>query len=345
VSPGGLLRARLTAQLLAGEPARDPATVARRLLAIQAQDARGARLAVRARSAGLGAADVNRSLTEERALVIGWLNRGTLQLVASEDYHWLHALTAPRLVKANARRLGQEGVSAHAAERGVEVIERSLVEEGPLTRVELCDRLNMARVPTAGQALVHLLMLACLRGIAVRGPMIGNQHAYVLVRDWLGEPRRQDADAALPELARRYLAGHGPADERDLAKWAGLPLRDARAGLAHIASELTHREDGLMDLARRGPAAASLPRPRLLGPYEPLLLGWRSRADVLGEHEPAVISGGLFRPIALARGRAVATWKLDGGRAVLEPFDPLSANDAAALEADAAEVERFLAPR
>jgi hypothetical protein len=58
-----------------------------------------------------------------------------------------------------------------------------------------------------------------------------------------------------------------------------------------------------------------------------------------------VISGGLFRPIALARGRAVATWKLDGGRAVLEPFDPLSANDAAALEADAAEVERFLAPR
>ncbi|HET8672838.1 MAG TPA: crosslink repair DNA glycosylase YcaQ family protein, partial [Thermoleophilaceae bacterium] len=101
MSSGELLRARLTSQLLAGGPAPDPVAVARRLLAIQAQDPRGARLAIHARSARLGAADVNRALTEERALVIGWLNRGTLHLVATEDYHWLHALTAPRLVKAN----------------------------------------------------------------------------------------------------------------------------------------------------------------------------------------------------------------------------------------------------
>jgi winged helix DNA-binding protein len=344
VSAGGLLRARLTAQLLAGEPARDPVTVARRLLAIQAQDARGARLAVRARSAGLSAADVNRALTEERSLVIGWLGRGTLHLVASEDYHWLHALTAPRLVKANARRLGQEGVSARAAERGVEVIERSLVEEGPLTRFELRDRLDRAGVRTAGQALVHLLMLACLRGVAVRGPMAGKQHAYALVRDWLGELGTVDAGTALPELARRYLAGHGPADDRDLAKWSGLPLRDARAGLERIASELTQRDDGLVDLAQREPPMDEFPPPRLLGPYEPLLLGWRSRADVLGCHDAAVVSGGLFRPIALAGGRAVGTWKLDGGRPVLDPFERLSAKNTAALEADAAEVERFLAP-
>jgi len=305
VSAGELLRSRLTAQLLAGEPAGDPLTVARRLLAVQAQDPRGARLAVRARSAGVSAADVDRVLTEERALVIGWLNRGTLHLVASEDYAWLHALTAPRLLKANARRLGQEGVSARAAERGVEVIERCLAGEGPLTRFELRDRLDSAGVRTAGQALVHLLMLACLRGVAVRGPMAGRQHAYALVRDWLGERPAVDPDAALPELARRYLAGHGPAVDRDLARWSGLPLRDARTGLERIASELAQREDGLVDLAQRKPPAENLPPPRLLGPYEPLLLGWASRADVLGEHERAVISGGLFRPIALAGGRAV----------------------------------------
>src|SRR4029077_20228317 len=60
---------------------------------------------------------------------------------------------------------------------------------------------------------------------------------------------------ALAELARRYLAGHGPADDRDLARWAGLPLRDARAGLGAIASDLVEREDGLVDLAKRRPAA------------------------------------------------------------------------------------------
>lgn len=342
MSSAEVLRARLTAQLLASEPARDPVTVARRLLAVQAQDPRGARLAVRARSSGLSAADVDRALTEERSLVIGWLNRGTLHLVASQDYRWLHALTAPRLVKANARRLGQEGVSARAAERGVEVIERSLVEEGPLTRFELRDRLDRAGVRTAGQALVHLLMLACLRGVVVRGPMAGRQHAYVLVRDWLGEGESVDADAALPELARRYLAGHGPADERDLAKWSGLPLRDARIGLERIAGELEQLDEGLLDLARRGPPAEEFPPPRLLGSYEPLLLGWRSRADVLGDHEADVVSGGLFRPIALVGGRAVGTWKMPDGRVALETFGALSRVDAAALEADAAELERYL---
>ncbi len=42
-----MIAERLTAQLLAGPPARDPLDVAERLLAIQGQDARGARLAIR----------------------------------------------------------------------------------------------------------------------------------------------------------------------------------------------------------------------------------------------------------------------------------------------------------
>lgn len=128
--PDDTLARRLTAQLLAGEPAREPVAVAERLLAIQAQDPRGARLAVRARTTGLTAADVDRALTEERSLVLTWLNRGTLHLVRSEDYRWLHALTTPQLFTANASRLAQEGVSPAAAERGVAAIERALAGEG-----------------------------------------------------------------------------------------------------------------------------------------------------------------------------------------------------------------------
>jgi hypothetical protein len=167
---------RLTAQALAGEPLRTPEEVAERLLAVQAQDPRGARLAIRARTAGLAAADVDRALTD-RSLLITWLNRGTLHLVRNEDYPWLHALTTPPLLTSSARRLRQEGVSPEAAERGVETIERSLAEEGPLTRPQLRERLDSAGVRTAGQALVHLLFLATLRGVAVRGPMAGKEHA------------------------------------------------------------------------------------------------------------------------------------------------------------------------
>ena len=336
-----MIAARLTAQLLAGSPAADPVAVAERLLAVQGQDPRGARLAVRARTRGLSAADVDRALTEDRSLLISWLNRGTLHLVRSEDYPWLHALTTPPLFATVTRRLAQEGVAPDAADTGVAVIERSLADEGPLTREQLRDRVAAAGVPTEGQALVHILFLASLRGVTVRGPMVDGRHAFVWVRDWLGEPGSVDRDQALAELARRYLAGHGPADERDLAKWAGLPLRDARAGLGAIASELVERDDGLVDLADR-PPAADLPPPRLLGPFDPVLLGWASREALLGTHEARVTAGGMFRPFALVRGRAVATWGMPGGDVALEPFGRLARADRAALEADAADVVRFM---
>jgi Winged helix DNA-binding domain len=188
----------------------------------------------------------------------------------------------------------------------------------------------------------HIIFLASLRGLVVRGPMKDGKHAYALVRDWLGEPEPVDRDPALAELARRYLAGHGPAGERDFARWAGLPLRDVRSGLEAVASELDQREDGLVDLAGR-PPAAELPPPRLLGDYEPILLGWIDRKPLLGASEAAVTVGGLFLPFALVRGRAVAKWRIDRGRVVLEPFGRLAGPDRAALEADGEDVVRFLA--
>ncbi len=341
MATGSILVERFAAQGLSGPPLPDPVAVAERLLAVQGQDPRGFRLAVRARTAGLTAADVERALGEHRGLLVTWLNRGTLHLVRSEDYALLQALTTPPLLTSGARRLRQEGVSEADAERALATIERALAGEGPLTRVELRERLEAADVPTDGQALIHLLFLAALRGLVVRGPMRGKQHAYALVRDWLGEQPAVDRERALAELARRYLVGHQPASDRDLAKWAGLPLRDARAGLKAIGSELEEGEDGLVRLAKRAPPEA-VPEPRLLGAFDPILLGWTSRDPILGRHEPRVVSGGLFRPFALAGGRAVAGWKWAGGEVAMEPYTRLSRRHAAALDADAADVARFL---
>jgi len=342
VSTSAIFAERFASQGLSGPPLPDAPAVAGRLLAVQGQDPRGARLAVRARTKGLTAADVDRALSEERSLLITWLNRGTLHLVRSEDYALLHALTTPPLFTSARRRLAQEGVSPDAAERGVATVERSLADEGPLTRLQLRERLRTAGVPTDGQALIHLLFLTTLRGIAVRGPMVGKEHAYVLVGDWLDPLGPTDRDVALAELARRYLIGHAPADDRDLARWAGLPLRDARAGLDAIAGELVERPDGLVHLIKHAPPA-EVPGPRLLGAFDPLLLGWTSRERVLGPHTHLVTMNGIFRPVALVKGRAAATWRLNRGKVSIEPLAKVSKAATAALAADAADVERFMA--
>lgn len=334
---------RLAAQHLIGPPAHGVVQVVDRLLAVQAQDLRAARLALRARTQGLSRGDVDREL-QQRTLVVTWLNRGTLHLVRSQDYWWLQPLTTPQLATGNARRLAQEGVSAEQADRGVAAIQKAIARDGPRSRAQLRDIVASADVPVAGQALVHILALSAIRGLTIRGPMLGGEQAFVLVRDWLGaRPKSSelDRDAALALLARRFLAGHGPADEPDLAKWAGIPLRDARRGFLGAAADLVQRPDGLVDLAGR-PALSGRRPSKLLGGFDPLLHGWVDRTPVLDGHQSIVTVNGLFRPFALVDGRAVATWSIPAGKVRLQPLGPIPPSVKADLDREARDVERFL---
>lgn len=380
-----LLVRRSKSQLLDHRIADGPEAAVRALLAVQAQDRSAWRLALRARVEGITAGDIDASLSERRSLLVAWLNRGTLHLVCSEDYPWLLALTAPTRVAANRRRLAQEGLSPDDVDRGIACIERSLADEGPLLRAQLRERLAAKGIRTDGQATVHLLFAAVTRGVAVLGPVLPGGHAFAHARDWLdGEQRAPSAEGrehALAELARRYLNGHAPATDADLAKWAGLPLRDVRIGLRSIGSELIELEGGLLELAARGSASGAdgatdaaseatesesqsaaesaaepsadrarairLP-PRLLPAFDPCLLGWTEREPfVRRANESRVIpeGGGLFRPIATVDGVAAATWSIrrQGVRVAIrvDPFDPLDSEARTALRAEAEDVARF----
>jgi hypothetical protein len=104
---------------------------------------------------------------------------------------------------------------------------------------------------------------------------------------------------------------------------------------------LVHRDDGLVELAGAGDDAEPAP-PRLLGPFDPLLLGWCSR-------EPIVASTTTSSPRTASSARS--RWSRDApsraGRcpraASSSIRSPARARGRAALEAEAADVERFLA--
>jgi hypothetical protein len=310
-----------------------------RLLAVQAQDARAFRLAVRARSHDTTARVVDAELSERRTLVVSWLLRGTLHLVRSADYWWLHTLTAPRMVAGNKRRLAQLGLDEATTGRGVETVCEA-VAEGPKTRDELRTVLDSAGVPTAGQALVHVLVAATLQAPLARGPVRDGDHCFVDAEQWLGQPPVPDRDGCLELLARRYLAGHGPAAPEDLAAYAGISLTDARRGFDMISAQT--RPVGDLRALADDADAESLPPPRLLGMFDPVLHGWADRVFVTGAHKDVVTTNGLFRATALVDGQVAATWSLRDGVVTLNPLRGLTATEIGALEHEAADVLRYL---
>ena len=356
------LRAARWHTLLLDGPMATVTEVAGHLGGLQAQAAGPARLAVRPRTRALTAADVDRACADG-AVTRTWAMRGTLHLVATPDVRWMTGLFGPFLIKKDRRRRLQLGLDDRLCERALAALGSILASSPPLTRAELIERLAAAGVgidPRTQQP-PHLLGYAAGRGLICRGPdRPGDEPTYTLLDDWAPDAPMLDRDEALAELARRYLGGYGPATRADFAAWSGLPATETRRAWELIAAEtaevsvtnttgVTSVADvvdvvGVVGVADDGPP----PAPRLLGHFDPLLMGYRDRDLVLDPaHTKRIQAGGGFvQPTVLADGRVAGTWRLDRrarqARVAVEPFTGLTAATADELAAEATDVGRFL---
>ena len=337
VEPNRVARARGAAQQL-HRPAgiRHAVDVVRAAGPVQAQEPRAARLAFRARARGLVAADVDRARTEERSLLRAWCMRKTVHLIPSEDAGWILPLFAPIIVRWSRKRLADFGLDRNGQDRALKVLHDAIDADGPLTRPQLGERLERAGFATGQEFKVHLWLLATLDGSLCLGPDRGGRTCLVRTEDWLGDLKPRPRDDSLAELARRYRRAYGPADERDMARWAGLPLRDTRLAFARIADE-----------PRRAARAARSPVVRLLGAYDNYNLGYVDRSFAIEpEHERKVNpGGGIVRPTITADGRIVGTWssRRSGRRlsVTIEPFRPLEPAVSDGVEGEVADLGRF----
>ena len=366
--------ARVRSQRLAGPPGADAHDVVHGLLVVSAQDTRASRLAVRPRCRGTGidAVAVVRACNQERSLVRTWLLRGTLHMAAAEDVRWLVALLGPVFAAGGGPRRLRLGLDEDTLARGLVALREILAAEGPLTRATLVEAIAIKGVVVAprSQAPAHLVGYAAKRGLLCRGPDLEHDEpTYVLLDDWVDRPGRsapeltleREPEVALAELARRYLRAHAPAGDADFAAWSALPLHQAKRGFRHLAAAC---ELDTVDAAG-SPAAVltrnSEPPPdpdeptgashlRLLGHFDPYLLGYRNRDLVLSPRFAKRIQagGGIIHPAILLEGHVVGTWHQrrapDLLTVVAEPFnrEGLTSTILPALEAEAADVGRFL---
>jgi hypothetical protein len=302
--------ARLRAGGVAGRPASAIVDVVRRVVGVQAQEWPSARLAVRARfRRGLTASAVDEERERSRSVVRGWFMRGTLQLVAADDLPWLLAALGPSLLAGSARRLAEVGVTATHVRAVVSYIRR----HGPVDRATLAGAVGLTSHQT-----YHAVRQAALAGEVCYGP---GAETWVAVGDWIGRRPVASASDAVVELARRYLAGYGPATVHDLAVWSGLPVSAARRAVAGLGSAVVSLGGGLLALGAVGASRPVTPSVRLLPAYDPYLLGYRDRSlSAPVDHARRVHpGGGLLRPTVIRAGVAVGTWKVGGG---IEPFEP-----------------------
>ncbi len=349
---------RLRAQRLTPKPRDMTSGVAylvKELCGIQAQDARAATLALRVRSAGLIAADVERARVQERTIIRTWGQRGTLHLLATEDLGWLLPLFGPEFIAGSRRRRAELGLDEDTCTRGIRVIRDVLASHGPLTRAELVEQLAIHGIRIEGQARPHLLSRAALEGIICLGPDRGAEPTYVLLGDWVDPGHALSQEAAFVELARRYLGAYGPATPEDMATWSGMPISSIRAAWRQIADQLMEVENGGATVWMLKTRAAWLDEPPiparvvcLLPGFDIYLLGYQNRdLAVPRQHAKRInAGGGILHPVLLVDGRAVGIWKSQRKKnhldVIVEPFDQLAPAVYPGLEVEVTDLARFL---
>ena len=275
--------------------------------------------------------------------------RSTMHMLAAEDAGWLLPLFDRGLVADSRRRLAQLGLDARAQQRALGVVRKALEREGVLGRSELVDRLGRVGIEIDAARRVHLVRLATGSQLAILGPDRGAQTLLALRREWLGEPQEHDRDAALRELARRYVRAFAPATDTDFAGWSGLPLRDVRAGLDAIGGELVEVmiEGERAWVPRRGARRAGRGAVRLLPAWDNYLMGHRERTFIAApEKWPRIVpGGGLIRPTIIVDGAAVGTWGMRRTKGSVEvelsPFRELDADVEEAVRGEVEDIRRF----
>ncbi len=152
--------------------------------------------------------------------------RPTWHFVCPEDLHWIQALTATRVHRLMAGTNARIGLDEGRLAAAGDVIVAALGAHGQLTRSQLADHLDEARLHARGLELAHIMMRAELECLITNGPRQGTQHTYRLAP----KPSQPapGGEQLLARIAQTYVRGHGPSRPADLSWWTSLTLTQSR---------------------------------------------------------------------------------------------------------------------
>ncbi len=350
-----IAHARLANQALTRTEFTTAAEVVGWLVAVQAQEYAGAKAALGLRARGLDDAAVERAFNAGDILRTHVL-RPTWHFVTPADIRWLLKLTGPRVHQANGGMYRRLELDEATLRRCAEVISGALQGGRALSRDQLRDALAGAGIATvggpdrAGQRLAYIVMWAELEGLIASGPRLGKQFSYTLLDERAPAGGPFDRDAALAELAGRYIRSHGPATAADLANWSGLTLTDSRRGIAAARPTLLREEvDGQTVWFADAPRPPRSPSPTayLLSIYDEYTIGYRDRSAISDAAAGEILAGmgNALQNVIVLDGRVVGTWRRTLGKeklgVELNPFRALSEEERVAVAAAGERLAEF----
>jgi hypothetical protein len=258
----------------------------------------------------------------------------------------MQQLTSPHVRRLMGAACRRREVDQSLLSRTRNLIGHALRDGEALTRAEITSLLGRNGIEADGPRMALIMMDAELECLVCSGPAKGKQQTYMLLELRAPAGQSLSGDEALAELTRRFFLGHGPATDREYARWSGFNLTTARRGIALVEESLAAVDiDGCRHwLDPDQPWDVAIPEAAyLLSEFDEC---WLTYPTVNFPDLPAGRPGHawtdrFYRPVIVG-GRRAGTWRRTAGRKrVLVEADLFAAPTPHQIELIAREVERL----
>jgi hypothetical protein len=288
-------------------------------------------------------------LMQERQVVRATLMRATLHLMTAEDYLLLRPALQPALTRSMISTTGKR-VEGLDVDRLVGAA-REFFEEEPHPFADLRPLLSKLEPDRDQSALAYAVRTHLPLVQVPSGGVWGysGKAPFTTADKWLGRSLSRSEDPR--DLVLKYLAAFGPATVKDVQTWSGRtqlkqPIEEIKHELRTFNDE---RGNELLDLPDAPLPSGDAPAPpRFVPEYDNLVLSHADRGRVISdEHRKRVfLSAARVRATFLIDGFVRGVWKVEKARKkatlIIEPFEPISAEDRAALIDEGERLVRFL---
>ncbi|HEY6976318.1 MAG TPA: winged helix DNA-binding domain-containing protein, partial [Chitinophagaceae bacterium] len=311
-----IIKFRLHNQQITQHVFDEPGDLVKGFGAMQAQDYLNSLWAIGLRLKNTTENDIEKAIAD-KTIVRTWPMRRTLHFVSSGDVHWLLKLLTPRIISRSTTLYKQLGLDKNLFSKCKKLFVKALQGENQLTRNQLYDVLEKAKITTGAQRGLHILCHLAQEGLICFAARNGKQQTFALLDEWIPATKTLTHDEALAELARRYFASHAPATIHDFAWWSGLTVTEAKKSVEMINFYLQKEmiEGKSYYMAADMPVMKTKPGTVYLLPnFDEYLVAYKDRNAALDtKYAKQVIgaagSNGIFSAVIIADGKIAGTWK------------------------------------
>jgi hypothetical protein len=344
-----LNRTTLARQMLLRRESMPIPAAIERLVGMQAQLSSAPFIGLWTRLVDFKREDLGRWI-DDHAVVKATMMRATLHLVTADDFLRFRTTLQPVLSGASESITKQRGTDTFDYDAVIAAAKAFIAAE-PRTFAEISAMLS-ERWPDVDIGSMRYTVRTTLPMVQV--PVSGGwsfpgHPKFTLAETWLDQPFSAKENVKM--LLFRYLAAFGPASVTDAQKWSGFPkLKDAFETLRpELVTVRDERKRELFDLPDMPYPDSPAPE-RFLPEFDNLLLAHDKRTRIVAdEYRKKVYLPGLrVAATFLVDGFVRGAWKVESKKKIatltLEPFEPLTKQNRAALAEEAEKLARFVEP-